>query len=451
MTNDLTTGRPAKLILSFSVPLLIGNIFQQLYSMADTVIVGRTIGVGALAAVGSTGAISFLILGFVQGLTSGFAVITAQRFGANDEQGVRRSVATGILLSIAATLLVTAIAVWTTRPLLRLMNTPADIFEEAYQYIVLIYWGIWAAVFYNLISCIIRALGDSRTPLLFLIVASILNIILDIVFIQSFHMGVGGAAWATVLAQAIAGLLCLWYCAKRFPILRLKKSDWKFDWDFTWKHLRVGLPMAFQFSITAVGVMVLQGALNRFGSVTVAAFTAASKINQLATQPMNSFGMTMATYAAQNYGAGNYQRVREGVRKCNLISLLFALGGGLLVVLLGKPFVYLFVDNPSAQVLDQAQIYLIVVAIFYFALALLFVYRNTLQGMGYSGITMWAGATELLMRVLAVMWLPRPFGYVGVCLADPVAWIGAAVILFFFYYRIMRRLKPAPQNEENPA
>ena len=278
MRNDLTAGKPGKLILQFTLPLLVGNLFQQFYSMADTIIVGRTIDVYALAAVGATGAISFLILGFVQGVTSGFSVITAQCVGANDERGIRRSVATSILLSVGVTVLFTFLSIYTARPLLELMQTPADIIDDAYRYIIVIYYGIVTSVFFNLFSSILRALGDSKTPLIFLIIACIINIVLDFACILLFHMGVAGAAWATIIAQAVSALLCLLYSLKRFPVLRLHKEDWAFSWRFAWQHLRVGLPMAFQFSVTAIGVMIMQAALNSFGSETVAAFTAASKL-----------------------------------------------------------------------------------------------------------------------------------------------------------------------------
>ena len=331
MTNDMTKGSPIKLILSFMVPLLIGNIFQQFYNMADTIIVGRTISVEALAAVGATGSISFLIVGFVQGVTSGFAVITAQRFGAGSENGVRRSVATSIILGIAVTIVMTAISVLVARPLLEIMKTPSDIIDDSYNYIIVIFEGIAAAVFFNLFSSILRSLGDSKTPLVFLIIASIINIILDFVFILTFKMGVAGAGWATVIAQFISGILCFVYSLKKFPILRLTKHDWKFSWKFAWQHLEVGLPMAFQFSITAIGTMVIQSALNSLGSTAVAAFTAGSKIDQFATQPLASLGVAVATYTAQNYGARELERIKKGVTGAAIIATVCGIVGGFVV------------------------------------------------------------------------------------------------------------------------
>lgn len=442
MRNDLTSGKPGRLILMFTVPLLIGNLFQQFYSMADTIIVGRTIDMYALAAVGATGAIAFLILGFVQGVTSGFSVITAQRVGANDEQGIRRSVATSIILSLGVTVVFTILSVLTARPLLELMQTPSDIIDSAFNYIVVIYYGIFASVFFNLFSSIVRALGDSKTPLLFLIIACIINIALDFVCILVFNMGVAGAGWATVIAQAVSAALCLVYSLKRFPVLRLRREDWTFTWNFAWQHLRVGLPMAFQFSVTAIGVMIMQAALNSFGSTTVAAFTAASKIENIVAQPLNSLGVTVSVFAAQNYGAGKLARIREGVRKSTVFSLVWSVAGGLLVVFGGKTLTQLFIGEASAAaVLDQSQYYLNVMAIFLFALGQLFIYRNVLQGIGRGGVPLFAGFAELLMRAFAAFILTGAFGYLGVCLANPIAWLGAVVPLAVAYFLYMHKVK----------
>lgn len=442
MTNDMTNGKPAKLILLFTIPLLIGNIFQQFYSMADTIIVGRTIGVHALAAVGATGAISFLILGFVTGITSGFSVITAQRFGANDMQGVRRSVATSITLSTAVTVVLTAIAMLLTMPMLQMMNTPADIIQDSYNYIIVIFAGIFASVFYNLISSIIRALGDSRTPLLFLILASVLNILLDLVFILCFGMGVAGAAYATVIAQVVSGILCVIYSLKRFPLLHLHREDWRFDWSFAWAHLKIGLPMAFQFSITAIGVMVMQAALNSFGSVTVAGYTAASKIEQIVTAPFGSIGVAMATYGAQNFGAGKMHRIRSGTNAATLITVGFTALAVIVSLLLGTPLVHVFVSDGTPEVYSQAQVYLNIISGFYLVLGMLFIYRNVLQGIGKGLVPFLAGVIELIMRILIAFTLAAPLGYAGVCLANPAAWLGATIPLLIAYFVIMHKLAP---------
>ena len=450
MTNDLTRGSPAKQILFFTIPLLIGNLFQQFYSMADTMIVGRTIGVEALAAVGTTGSISFLIIGFSQGLTSGFAVITAQRFGAGDMDGVRKSVTSGILLGAGITVILTAVSVPLARPVLELMQTPEDILDDAHAYIAVIFAGIGASVMFNLLSNIIRALGDSRTPLLFLAAACVLNIGLDFVLILWCSMGVAGAAVATVFSQLVSGGLCLLYMFRRFPVLRLQRRDWIPERRMLLNESRVGLPMGFQMSIIAIGAMILQIALNRLGSTAIAGFIAAQKIDQLANQPMMSFGITMATYAAQNYGAGNMRRIRAGVRRCILMSVGFSIVCGGALILAAKPMAGLFVGADQPEVLDYVQTYLLLNASLYFLLALLFIFRYTLQGLGKSLFPTIAGVAELLMRTLAALVLANIWGYAGVCLSNPIAWFGALIPLTTAYVLTIRRL-PDTEGLAAPA
>ena len=435
MTHDMTTGSPMRLIVMFTIPLLIGNVFQQLYSMADTVIVGRTIGVQALAAVGATGPLCFLVLGFFFGFSSGVTVVTAQRFGAKDARGVRRSIAMATMLCAAISAAATIGSV-----ILRLMNTPEDIFDGSYAYLVVIFIGIGATVFYNLISGIIRALGDSRTPLIFLIIASILNIALDFIFILWFGMGVAGAAWATVISQLASGVWCLRFARRKYSQFQLNRQDWRFDWNFAWEHLRIALPMAFQFSITAIGVIVMQTVLNTFGSTAVAAFTAAAKIDQLAVQPGFSIGIAIATYAAQNYGAGLYRRIREGVNKCSLLSTVFAILMGAAVIVFCPQFTRLFVGDGHPEVIPLVRTYMLTNGSCYVILGLLFVYRNALQGIGRAFVPMMAGASELVVRTVAAPVLGGAIGYVGVCLSNPLAWIGATIPLAIAYFWVIRRL-----------
>lgn len=435
MTKDMTTGSPVKLIITFSIPLLIGNIFQQFYSMADTVIVGRILGVDALAAVGSTGAMAFLVNGFVIGITSGFAVLVSQRFGANDEEGVKKSFASSLILSAIMTIIVTAVSMWSARPLLELMNTPDNIMSDALSYIIVIYAGNIAIIFYNMLSSILRALGDSKTPLYFLIIASVLNIILDIVFILNFNMGVAGAAYATIISQSVSAILCAFYIVKRFPILRLKKKHWKINKTYMSKQLRIGIPMALQFSITAAGAMVLQGALNNFGSKIIASYTAASKVQQLVMQPAITFGVTMATYSGQNLGAGRIDRIKEGVKKCTTISIIVSIVSTIVVFLFGGAFTKLFMSGNDLEVIAYSKHYLNTVSIFYIPLGLIFIYRNTLQGIGESFVPMMAGVAEMVARTVAAFTLPLIIGFTGIALSDPAAWIAACIPLMITYHK----------------
>ena len=441
MTNDMTTGNPVKLILLFSIPLLIGNIFQQFYSMVDTIIVGRFVGVEALAAVGTTSSMVFLVNGFVMGLTSGFAVLISQKYGAKDEVGVKEAVASSIILSIIATILVTFISVLSAKPLLTLMNTPSNILKDASTYIIILYAGNIAIIFYNMMAAILRALGDSKTPLYFLIVSSVLNIILDLVLIINFKMGVAGAAYATVISQGVSAILCVIYTYKRYKILRLKKDDFKVKKKYYRKHLKVGIPMALQFSITSIGIMTVQSAINIFGSTVIASYAASSKVLQLVMQPATTLGVTMATYCGQNIGAKRYDRIKEGVKKCVQISIITSVISAIILIFLGKYFVMMFVSNPDAEILSYAQQVLNISAIFFIPLGLIFVYRNALQGIGDSFIPMMAGVYELVARAVVAFTLPKVLEFMGICLADPVAWFAAVIPLAYTYYKREKSFK----------
>jgi len=446
--KDMTQGSPIKLIIMFTIPLLIGNLFQQFYNMADTLIVGRTIGVNALAAVGSTGSIMFFIIGFAQGLTAGLSIITAQRFGAKDIAGVRKSVGTSFWISIVFTIVLTVLSVVFTKPALVMMNTPVEILDDAYSYLIVINAGVGAAVLFNLLANLLRALGDSRTPLLFLVIASILNILLDLAFILVFKMGVAGAGLATVISQLFSCLLCLIYIHKKVPLLQFKTADWSIDWTFIGQHMRVGFPMGFQASIIAIGAIILQITLNGLGALSVAAYTAAQKIDMLATQPMNSFGVTMATFAAQNFGANRIDRIRLGVKQCIMLSGAFSILVGVLVIVAGPSAVSLFVGQGQEQLLDLSGQYFLANGTTYLLLSLLFIYRFSLQGLGQSFIPTVAGIMELIMRVVAAMFLSALIGFPGACLANPLAWLGALIPLGTAYYLSMKKLsrpaQPAP-------
>ena len=437
MTKDMTKGSPWRLIFFFTVPVLLGNIFQQLYSMVDTIIVGRFVSVQALAAVGATGSISFLVIGFATGITSGFGIVIAQKFGAG--KAVRRSVGVSIVLCIIITIILTILSLSTSRFVLELMNTPDDIINDAVIYINIIYAGIFATIYYNMVASILRALGDSKTPLYFLILSSILNVVLDLVLIINFHMGVAGAGIATVFSQFVSAVLCTIYTIKRYPILKLKKSDFRVNKTWAWAHLRVGLPMALQFSVTAVGVMVLQSALNVFGSEVIASFTAASKVETLVTQTMNSLGTTMATFCGQNLGAGKWRRIKKGMQ----VGMIFSAGCVLIAALinftLGTAATRLFMTDPSDEIIGYARTYLYITTLFYPFLAAIYLFRNSLQGMGDAMIPMIGGVAELISRLGVAVILPIFIGYIGVCLASPAAWFVTGMILTVRYILLIKK------------
>ena len=440
MTNDMTVGKPIKLVLLFALPMLIGNIFQQFYSMADMIIVGNYIDASALAAVGSTGAITFFVMGFIFGLSNGFGIIVAQKFGANDEEGVKKSVAMAIILSLFVGIVVTGVSVFFARDILEWMNTPQDIIDQSYSYLVVIFWGTLATVAYNLASSILRALGDSKTPLYFLIIASLVNIVLDIVFITVFNTGVEGAAYATVISQAFSFVLCFIYIKKKYPILHLSKEHFRIDQVLIKKMLSLGLPGAVSNSITAIGIMVLQTTINGFGTTIVAAYTAATRVEQVFTMPTLTLGMAMATFAGQNLGAGKIERVKECVRKAVKIVLVYCIIAGILLFLFGGLVTRLFVSAEEVEVIRYSKVYLNVVAGFCSFLGILFIHRSTLQGLGNGMIPMISGAIELVLRVFVALILARYFGFIGVSFAGVIAWIGADCLLVPVYHRQIKKL-----------
>lgn len=447
MIKDMTQGAPLKLIMLFSVPLLIGNIFQQFYNLADIVIVGRTLGMEALAAVGAVAPLFFLIMFAVVGLDNGFSVITGQRFGAKDYEGVRRSVVFSIILSSAFTLIFTVISAVLMKPILFMMNVPSEIFHDAYWYIQICVLGLVTVNFYNLLASIVRALGDSKTPLYFLIFASILNIFLALLFILKFHWGVPGSAVAVVLSQAVSGFMCYFYVKKRFPILHLHRKDWELkkcnrakDVDFAMEHLKVGFPMAVQFSILGIGILIIQSVCNTFGSNVIAAFTAALRIEQIATLPMISFGIALAAFVAQNYGAKNLARIRYGVGRASLINIVLSIFMAIVMHFWGANIVELFIGSVSPDVIKIAHDYLWISTIFYFFLGQIFIFRNALQGMGRPLIPLTSSFAELMVRSFAAVYLAVKFSYYGIFYAGPIAWVTASVIVALGYYINIRRL-----------
>ena len=434
MAKDMTSGKPIKLIWNFTIPLLIGNLFQQLYNMADTFIVGRTIGVHALASVGSTGSIIFLILGFANGLTAGLAIPLAQRYGAKDYLGVKRSFYVSILISAVVAILLTILSMVFCRQILEVMQTPAEIIDGAYDYWMVIFAGIFSSMAFNLLSNIFRSIGDAKTPLYFLVIACIMNIILDIVFIAGFGMGVEGAGYATVLSQIFSALACIIYIWKKIPILRLNSKDFVAESSDVREHVRISFPMAFQSSIIAIGAIIIQITLNQLGATAVAAYTAAQKIDQVAILPMMSFGVTMATFVAQNYGAKKYDRIWRGVRDCIKLSLTFAISVGIILNLFSPIFIRAFVGVGHEEVVELGAIYFITNGTMYSLLSLLFIYRYTLQGVGKTFTPTVAGIMELCMRAFAAVVLSNLYGYTGATMSNPLAWLGSLIPLMIAYY-----------------
>lgn len=449
MINDMTTGSPVKHLIRFAVPILLGNLFQQLYSVVDGMVLGRGVGVDALAAVGSTDAANSFVLGFIIGLTHGYSILIAQRFGAGDYPGIRRTAANAAYLTLAASAIITLLGLLGARPLLGLLNTPADILENALLYIRVIFAGLTATVLYNMLSGILRALGDSVSPLIILIISSVVNVGLDVLFVIVFRWGVVGAAAATVLSQAASALMCF-LILRRLELMKFQPGDWAVDGALIGQLLRLGLPVGLMRSITAMGTMLLQSTVNGLGSAAVAAYTTGSKIMILAIQPGDILGLALGTYVGQNLGAGRLDRIRLGIRRALAMSLGLNAAIGLVMAVFGRELTALFVSGTERAVIDTAYPYLVITGAGMWIVGLLFLYRTSLQSLGDTVVPMISGGVELGMRVGTVLVLSRCFrlGFYAVCFAEVAAWTGAAVLLIAgFYVRLHRLDRQARQSD----
>ena len=438
-TNDMTVGSPVKLIIQFMIPMFLGNVFQQFYNIVDSIVAGQFIGVDALAAIGSTGSLMFFVTGWLNGLSSGFAIIVAQRFGARKYDEMRHYVAMSFYLMAAFALVMTAAFLALNEPILRLMNSPENVMHDVKSYMGIIYAGLIITAAYDILAAVLRALGDSRSPLYFLIISAGINVVLDIALICVFGMGVEGCAYATVLAQGISAMCCIIYIVKKYPILHLKKENFAISLDSFRRLIALGIPMGLQFSITAIGTIIVQGAVNIYGTTYMAGFSAAGKIQNIASMVAVSMGATIATYVGQNRGAGKMDRVKQGVNYCWIMLLVWSVIEMLLMYFGGKYFTYLFVSSSQTDVINVSVTYFHTVFWAYPFLCTIFLFRNALQGMGYGLVPMLGGVFELVARTAIVVFVAGKTTFAGVCLADPVAWIAALIPLIPYYFRIMKK------------
>ncbi len=441
MTKNMTEGNPLKIILLFSIPVLLGNLFQQFYNMVDTIIVGQYLGEEALAAVGSTGCLMFLVLGFANGIAQGFGVMISHSYGAKDYKLLKHYVALSLILTVAISAILTAITVSGSRQLLLWMNTPENIFELANNYIQVIFAGIILTMGYNVAAGILRGIGDSKTPLYFLILSSFLNIFLDVFLIVVVPLGTAGAAYATIISQGISALLCYIYMFRKFDVLKIHRGDIYVDRVGVVNILSVGIPMALNYSITAIGTMIFQSAVNVFGSSVVAAYTAASKVCNISTQTLPTLGTAMATYCAQNLGAGKVQRIFDGMKQAFFLCLIAAGLAAAICTLGGRFIVSWFISNPTEEVFSYAMQYLYTISWFMLPLAWIFAYRNALQGLNQGFVPMISGIVELASRYVVILLFAKPFGYAGVCFADPAAWVTTGVLLMVTYFVWKRKIE----------
>jgi len=446
MTKDMTEGSCAKLIFGFAVPLFFGFLFQQFYNLVDTVIVGRFLGVEELACVGDTGSVNFMIVGFCMGVCNGFSIPVSHKFGAGDYSGMRRYVANCAWLGIGFAILITAVTTLLCRNILIWMRTPENILDGAYTYIFIILLGIPATFLYNIVSGVIRALGDSRTPVFFLVISSVINIGLDLVFIIYLKMGVAGAAWATVIAQVIAGVGCLLYMIRKFEILHISRSEWKPDAHMMSVLCGMGIPMGLQYSITAIGSVILQSATNTLGSEAVAAVTAGSRVSCFLACPFDALGSTMATYGGQNVGAGKLERIGPGLRAAVIMGAVYSVMAFLFVFFGGEWVAGLFVENGEVGIIAYVRQYLLFNTAAYFLLALVNIVRFLIQGMGFANFAILAGVLEMIARSMAGILFVPLFGFTGVCMGSCTAWILADLFLIPAYFLVLGKLKKRHQK-----
>lgn len=438
--KDLTVGSPMKLILGFAFPMFLGLLFQQFYSLVDTMIVGKYLGVDPFAGVGSTGSLNFIVIGFCMGLCSGFSVPISQSFGAKDFPLLRKMVTNSVWLCTFFSVVITTLMLLFCRPVLTWMNTPENIFEYAYIYIFIIFAGIPCTILYNMTAAILRALGDSKSPIIFLAISSAINIGLDLLLIIVFRMGVDGAALATVVSQGVSGVISIIYIKKKFDILAMEKGDWKLERHLAGKLTGVGIPMGLQYSITGIGSVILQTAVNGLGSIYVASMTAGSKINIFLACPFDALGQTMAPYAGQNIGASKLDRVGKGLRAACIIGFIVS---GLMVIvvkLFGDQLTMLFLDEKDPVIMQNSTQFLIIVSAFYCLLTLVNTVRFTIQGMGFSSLAIIAGVMEMIARGIAGMLLVPAFGYLGACYSSPLAWLLADAFLIPAFFLCKRKV-----------
>lgn len=439
--KDMTEGRIFPQLFYFTLPLLMGNLLQQTYSLVDAAIVGRFLGIDSLAAVGASSSVVFLILGFCNGCCGGFGIPVAQKFGARDYGMMRRCVVVSLQLAALMSVVLAVVTGILCDDILRLMRTPANIFDEAYVYLLVTFLGIPCTFFYNLLSSIIRALGDSKTPFWFLLFSAVLNILLDLFCILTLGWGVAGAAIATVFSQGVSALLCYFYMMRRFDILQTTPAERRFSPAIARTLLGIGVPMGLQFSITAIGSIMLQSANNALGTACVAAFTAAMRIKMFFMCPFESLGIAMATFAGQNYGAGRPQRIMQGVKAASLMALAYW-GFTFCVLMFGsKELALLFVDASETEILDDTALFLHVSVTFFPVLGLLCILRYTIQGAGFTNLAMLSGVSEMVARILVSTLAVPVFGYIAVCFGDSTAWIFADAFLIPAFLYVYKKIK----------
>lgn len=449
--KDMTKGNPVKLILAFAIPVLLGNVFQQFYTMADTMMVGRILGVSSLAAMGASTSLANLVIGFASGIAMGSSIMIAQYYGAKDEEGMRHACAGCVRICVISAIMMTMIALMVKKPCLQLLQTPSSILTMADQYLLILYGGLFITMLYNMFASMLRSIGDSKTPLYFLIIASITNVLLDYIFIAIFSWGIAGAGIATVIAQALSVVLCFLYIRKKYPIFIVKPQDYHVEKAIYQRQISMGISMGLMNSIVSLGTVILQSAVNALGETVIAAQTAARKIVEMLMQPLISIAIADTTFVSQNLGAKQYHRIREGMKKSIAISFVWVM----IVIFLSytciEVLLTLLVDADQEEVISLAAFYTRIMSLFYFVLAVLFIYRNGLQGLGNGKIPIVSSTIEMITKTAATFMLIPYTGYLGVALAEPIAWCLMAPVLCYFFYKDIKEKERFLSNQSEES
>lgn len=439
--KKLTEGNPLTLLITFAIPILLGNIFQQLYSMVDIIIVSKTLGTTALAGVGATQSISGLIIGFTFGINSGFTILTAQYYGAGKIKEMKRTVAATLFLSLVITIIMSLASLYFIEDIFSFMHTPKHLIPIAVSYISVIFYGMIFSTLYNMFAAILRAIGNSVAPLIFLVISALLNIGFDYLFVCILSFGVEGAAFATVLSQAISALLCFVYIIKKCPELHISREDFDFGWSLTGKMLSTGLSMAMMYSIVSIGSVILQSGINGLGETTIAAHTTARKLLEMLMMPLTTVSASVSTFSGQNYGAGLYDRVHKGVKSGFLLGFAWSTLATLIVIFFAEPLIVLIGEESDEGLIRLASRYLHISVPFFYGLTILVVLRNVLQGMGRRILPLFVSGTELFGKVLAIRFLVPRFAYTGVCITEPIIWVADAALVLLYYLILRRKLR----------
>lgn len=444
-TMDMTEGKPLKLIIQFAIPLLIGTLFQQAYNIIDTMIAGYSLGDQAIAAIGATASLYSLVVSFANGLNSGYGIIVSRIFGAKDIKKLRQAAAAMVMLDVGITLMLTVMIVPFLRPLLHFLSTPEEIFEQAYEYILVIVAGMVTTIAYNMCASFLRAVGNSKVPLYFLIISCVLNLSMDTLFIVGFHMGVMGAGLATVIAQAVSAISCMIYIFKKYRDFLPERGQWRLEWKLAKNMLSTGLSMAFMLSIFSIGSIILQKGINNLGTAIITAHTAARRIIEIFMMPLSTISTSTSTFVGQNFGAGKMKRIKDTLKSVMVLDLGWAVIAGLITIFGGRLLIRLLIGTSDEMILHNAMLSLGMSTACMFFLGVLFVMRTSMQAMGYTMVPLLSSGIELLYKVIASFLLIPRIGYMGAAMAEPVTWVTCAIFLVVIYS--VTKDKRFPQNE----